>query len=55
MALDLPYPRSRRSVLSEVGYLCTFVDASLRIGACYCILQGVDTSAGSEVTKFGTA
>src|SRR5215218_8514708 len=55
MALDRPYPRSRWSVLPEVGCLCSFVDASLRIGACCCILKGVDTSAGTEVTKFGTA
>jgi len=55
MALDRPYPRSRWSVLPEVECLCSFVDASLRIGACCCILKGVDTSAGSEVTKFGTA
>src|SRR5215211_9024802 len=31
MALNRPYPRSRRSVLSEVGFLCTFVDAAARL------------------------
>src|SRR5687767_3568391 len=30
MALGRLYPRSRRSVLSEVGCLCTFVDATVR-------------------------
>jgi hypothetical protein len=42
-------------VLSEVGCLCTFVDASLRIGGRWRILQGMDTYAGIEVTQFGSS
>src|SRR5215218_9332971 len=30
MGLSRPHPHSRRSVLSEVGCLCRFLDASLR-------------------------
>jgi hypothetical protein len=55
MALDHPYPNSRRPELSEVGCLSTFGDASLRIGDRCRILQGMDTYAGIEVTRFGSS
>jgi hypothetical protein len=39
-----PYPRSRRSVLSEVGCLCSFLDGSIAItssvATCSCFYGG---------------
>jgi hypothetical protein len=55
MALDRPYPNSRRPVATEVGSLSAFVDASLRIGGRCRILQGMNTYEGIEVTRFGSS